>query len=187
MHERTSRIAGLVGLILAAVVLAGEPAAAEPASPRGQEQAASQSPAVLTPAVLLMLIRTTLVALNQANFTGNYTVLHGLGTPQLQAMSSPADLGTAFQNLREQRLDLSPVLVVSPELTKPPLVTQDGALRLTGVFRTQPVQITFVAVFRPVAGIWRVEGLSVNSQPAPPLPPLKPIANAAKLPPRSAR
>jgi hypothetical protein len=187
MRKRTSRIVGLVGLILAAVVLAGERSAAEPASTRGREQAASMSPAVPTPAVLLMLIRTTLVALNQANFTGNYTVLHGLGTPQLQAMSSPADLGIAFQNLRAQRLDLSPVLVVTPELSAPPLITQDGALRLTGMFRTQPVQITFVAVFRPVAGIWRVEGLSVNSQPASPPAPMKPIANAAAKPARATR
>jgi hypothetical protein len=188
MRRKTSRIAGLVSQILAVVLFAGQPAVAEPAPARGREQAASESPAIPTPAVLLMLIRTTLVALNQANFTGNYTVLHSLGTPHLQATSSPADLGIAFQNLREQRLDLSPVLVLPPELSQPPSITQDGALRLTGLFRTRPVEITFVAVFRPVAGIWRIEGLSVNSQASPPPAPLKPIANVvAKSVSRTAR
>ena len=96
------------------------------------------------PDVLLMLVRTTLVALNQANFTGNYSVLHDLGTPQLQAAHSQAQLGIAFTNLREQKLDLSRVLLLSPELTEPPSITSDGTLRLAGVFPTRPVQISFV-------------------------------------------
>lgn len=123
--------------------------------------------AVPQPDVLLLLVRTTLIALNQANFTGNYTVLHGLGTPHLQAEASPAQLGIAFTQLREQRLDLSRVLVIPPELTAPPNLTPDGRLRLTGVFRTSPVHIGFDMVFMPVAGIWRVEGLAVRAFPAP--------------------
>jgi hypothetical protein len=115
------------------------------------------------PDVLLLLVRTTLIALNQANFTGNYTVLHGLGTPHLQAEASPAQLGIAFTQLRDQRLDLSRVLVIPPELTEPPRMTPDGRLRLTGVFRTSPVHIGFDMVFMPVAGIWRVEGLAVRT------------------------
>jgi hypothetical protein len=120
-----------------------------------------------TPDVLLMLVRTTLVALNQANFTGNYAVLHALGTPRLQAMSSPVQLGIAFTNLREQRIDLSRVLLLAPELTEPPNIAPDGTLRLVGVFRTSPVQVAFVTVFKPVAGIWRIDGLSVRTLPAP--------------------
>ena len=119
------------------------------------------------PDVLLMLVRSTLVALNQANFTGNYSVLHDLGTPHLQATHSPAQLGIAFTNLREQKLDLSRVLLLSPDLTEPPTIAGDGTLRLAGVFPTRPVQITFVMTFRPIAGIWCIEGLSVSTLPAP--------------------
>ncbi len=122
---------------------------------------------VPTPDVLLMLVRTTLVALNQANFTGNYSVLHDLGTPHLQATNSQAQLGIAFTNLREQKLDLSRVLLLSPDLTEPPSITGDGTLRLAGVYPTSPVQITFVMTFRPIAGVWRIEGLSVATLPAP--------------------
>ena len=116
--------------------------------------------------VLLILVRTTLGALYQANFTGNYTVLHGLGTPDMQMRNSPAQLGIEFTNLRDQRLDLSPILVLSPAFTQPPSVTEDGTLRLAGVFRTRPVQISFVIVFKPIAGVWRVDGLSVSTGPA---------------------
>ena len=40
-----------------------------------------------------MLIRTTLLALNQAVQTGNFTVLRDLGSPDLQSANSPAQLG----------------------------------------------------------------------------------------------
>lgn len=123
--------------------------------------------AVPTPDVLLMLVRTTLVALNQANFTGNYSVLHDLGTPHLQATHSQAQLGIAFTNLREQKLDLSRVLLLSPDLTEPPSISSDGTLRMAGIFPTSPVQITFAMAFRPIAGIWRIEGLSVSTLPGP--------------------
>ena len=123
-----------------------------------------------TPDVLLMLVRTALVALNQANFTGNYSVLRDLGTPQLQAANSQAQLGIAFTDLRERRLDLSRVLLLSPELTEPPSVASDGTLRLAGVFSTSPVQISFAMAFRPVAGVWRIEGLSLRTLPPPGMP-----------------
>ena len=139
------------------------------------------------PDVLLMLVRTTLVALNQANFTGNYSVLRDLGTPQLQATHSPAQLGIAFTNLREQKLDLSRVLLLSPELTEPPSVTSDGTLRLAGVFPTSPVQISFVMAFRPVAGIWRIEGLSVWTLPPPGMAAATASGNKVPLPVRKTR
>jgi hypothetical protein len=59
------------------------------------------------------------------------------------------------------------VLVLSPELTEPASIAPDGTLRLVGVFRTSPVQISFVTLFKPVEGIWRIEGLSVQTLSAP--------------------
>ena len=142
---------------------------------------------VPTPDVLLMLVRTALVALNQANFTGNYSVLHDLGTPRLQSTASQAQLGIAFTNLREQKLDLSRVLLLSPELTEPPSVTHDGTLRLAGVFPTSPVQVAFVMAFRPVAGIWRIEGLSVSTLPPPGMAAATAAGNEVPLPVRKTR
>ena len=111
----------------------------------------------------MMLIRTTLIALNQANFTGNYTVLQDLGTPGLQASNSAAALGNAFTKLRDQRIDLSPVVVLAPELTETPAYTSEGKLRLAGFFPTEPQRISFVMVFQPVARTWRIDGLSVSA------------------------
>jgi hypothetical protein len=119
------------------------------------------------PEVILMLLRTTLVALNQANFTGNYTVLHGLASPALQAKHSAADLGAVFTELRKLNTDLSPVLVKSPELTEAPVMTPEGALRLVGYFPTRPLETKFVMQFVPVDNRWRLDGLSVTTARAP--------------------
>lgn len=140
---------------------AGKPAPAK-AAPSG-----AQTISVPAPEVLLMMVRTTLVALNQANFTGNYTVLHGLGSPQLQAKNTPADLGDAFAGLRGQNIDMSPVLVLTPQLTEKAGFTPEGALRLVGFFPSKPLQIEFVMNFLPVNDRWRIDGLSVSAVPAP--------------------
>jgi hypothetical protein len=135
----------------------------KPATEQATEQIVAQpASAVPPPEVLLMLVRNTVVALNQANFTGNYTVLRDLGSPSLQ-VTSAAELGIAFANLRQQGVDLSPALVLTPTLSESPAIGSDGVLRLAGHFPTKPLQINFLMTFQPVAGIWRLHGLSVNT------------------------
>ena len=169
MKKRALLSLTVAGLTIAAAHIAH----AESISPTAGG-AITQAPAIAMPAppVLLLLVRTTLVALNQANFTGNYTVLHALATPALQAKISPVQLGIAFTELREKNLDLSPVLLISPQLSEAPELAPDGALRLAGVFKTAPEQISFATIFKPVGGVWRIEALSVQAVAvrAPPQP-----------------
>ena len=79
---------------------------ANPVVPRKTVQRPSKGPTgpvtMPAPDVLVMMVRSTLVAVNQANFTGNYSVLRGLMTPALQARASAAQFAKAFANLREQ-------------------------------------------------------------------------------------
>jgi hypothetical protein len=138
--------------------------------------------AVPQPEVLLVLIRTAMSALDHANKTGNYSVLRELGGPGMQASSS-GQLGHLFAALRNSGVDLSPALVVTPQLTETPAITPAGQLNLIGTFPTSPSQITFQIVYQPVAGQWRLFGLSVSVIPvtgaaAPAAPP--PTASATK-------
>ena len=55
--------------------------ASQPAPQQTETQAQGPRLTVPTDDVLLILIRATLIALNQANVTGNYTVLRDLGAP----------------------------------------------------------------------------------------------------------
>lgn len=141
---------------------------AEPrAAPPQQSAATSPAPAIPQPEVLLVLIRTTLVALNQAIYTGNFTVLRDLGSPAFQAANSAAQLGVIFADLRNRNIDLFPSVVVTPELSDAPKITQEQILRLVGYFPTNPLQIQFQMLFQPVNGQWRLFGMAVNTAVPP--------------------
>jgi hypothetical protein len=161
-----------LGLI---VFLAAAGAAAQPA-PRTQPGTAfddrfnaaqnqqQQLPVKLEQA--LYLIRSTLLTLNDANRSGNYTVLRDLASPSFQAKNSAADLATIFGDLRERHFDLFAVALAAPQLSAAPHL-ENGMLRLTGFFPTRPLQINFDLLFENVGGQWRLFGISVQTPPAP--------------------
>ncbi|MGQ0455731.1 MAG: hypothetical protein ACT4OU_01580 [Hyphomicrobium sp.] len=152
-----------------------------PQAPSSPSAAASAQPPPVPPAeILLLLVRNAFAALNQANQTGNYTVLHALGSPTLQAQNSPAKLGIVFTDLREKGVDLAPTLVLTPQLTESPAVSANGELRLGGYFPTAPLQIDFTIVYRWVEARWRIDGMAVAAKPSPATAP--PPAPAAAKP-----
>jgi len=126
-----------------------------------------QQPAIPDPYKLNMMIRTTLIALNHANRTGNYTVLRDLAAPAFQQNNSAARLGEIFGNLRKRELDLSPILFFQPKLNRPAGITDNGLLRMTGFFETKPERISFDMFFQSVGGSWRLFGLAVDVAPPP--------------------
>ena len=93
------------------------PAAMVAAPPVMIAPAASHGLSLPDPFRLDMLIRSTLIALNQANDTGNYTVFRDLGSSAFQGANSAADLAGLFGNLRRQRIDLMPIIFVAPKPT----------------------------------------------------------------------
>jgi hypothetical protein len=100
----------------------------------------------------LILIRSTLLALAHVNATGNYTVLRDLGALSFQAVNSAARLSEIFSNLCAQRLDLSQLAVLEPQLTSPSQLDARGLLHVDGTFPSTMPQLTFSLVFEPVAG-----------------------------------
>jgi hypothetical protein len=129
------------------------------------QNATAEAPQVPDPYKLNMLIRTTLIALNQANRTGNYTVLRDLAAPAFQRTNNAARLAEIFAKLRKRDLDLSPILFFQPKLQGPANLTDNGLLRLTGYFETKPERISFDMLFQPVASDWRLFGLAVDVAP----------------------
>lgn len=140
----------------------------KPAPPA--KQAAAAKPKAKLPVSLpqaLYLIRSTLLTLNDANRSGNYTVLHDLAAPGFQNKNTPADLARIFADLRGRNFDLFAVALMAPKLTAPPQLERNGMLRLTGYFPTQPLQIRFDMLFANVAQHWRLFGISVATPQAP--------------------
>jgi hypothetical protein len=167
-------------LTLCALLGAMAAARAEtPAAPGG----AAGSTAMPDPYKMNMLIRTTLIALNQANQTGNYSVLRDLGTPQFQAMNTDASLAMNFSTLRQRNLDLSPVVFFDPKLIRPAAVQPNGVLRLTGFIDSKPERILFDLGFEATQGQWRLAAVIVDMKPAPPDQPAAADASGTKAAP----
>jgi hypothetical protein len=117
---------------------------------------------------LAILIHTSLIALNQANLTGNYSVLRDLGAPGFQQANPAAKLAEIFGHLRRQRLDLGPIVLFTPKLVRHPAIDERGLLTLSGFFETQPQRVEFDLLFQPVGGDWRLFGIRVGTAPANP-------------------
>lgn len=113
------------------------------------------------------LVRSTLMTLNDANRTGNYSVLRDLAAPAFQARNSAADLAQSFLDLRRRKFDLFAVSFADPEFNAPLDRDPGGKIRLTGFFPTQPLQIRFDLTFQSVDGQWKLLSISVATPEAP--------------------
>ena len=166
--------------LIASALLAGLPAVAEekkapakaPQQPNQQQAQPAQGaqqpqgPALPDAFKLNLLIRASVIALNQANQTGNYTVLQDLGAPAFRASNNSARLAQIFAALRHRQLDLSPVLFFTPKLTAQPQIAPNGLLRLVGYFPTTPERVNFDLIYQQIDGQWRLFGIGVSTSPA---------------------
>ncbi len=119
----------------------------------------------------LILVRSTLIALQQANQTGNYSVFYSLSSPGFQKLNSPERLSQLFAKLRAKNFDLSGVQVLEPQFTVLPEIYSNGTMRMAGFFPSVPMQVYFELQFAPVQGQWRLVGIGVDiagaTAPAP--------------------
>nr|WP_232375652.1 hypothetical protein [Mesorhizobium comanense] len=172
-------------------------AVAEPVLAQSQEQPTKKTQRTTKPAApkpanidrngVLILVRTSLLALDQANKTGNYSVLRDLGAPSFQA-NTAAKLAEIFASQRQQALDLGGVAVLEPQLTLLPQIEPSGMLHMAGFFPSVPMQVNFELLFAPHERQWKLFGLSVNlSNGAPQAPATEPApATPATEPPPEA-
>jgi hypothetical protein len=180
-----------IALSLAALVASSPALAQQQAAPQ-----AAPKPANIDRNGVLMLVRSTLLALDHANKTGNYTVLRDLAAPGFQVGNNAARLAEIFAKLRTDKLDLAGVAVIDPQLSLLPQIEANGMMHMAGFFPSVPSQVNFELIYAPVDGQWRLFGISVAlgqaapaapSPPDPPPPPAKqpqPSKQPAKQPPK---
>jgi outer membrane biosynthesis protein TonB len=142
---------------------------------------AAPHPAQIDRNGVMILIRETLLALDQANKTGNYTVLRDLGAPAFQT-NTASRLSEIFAKERNDNIDLSGVAVIDPQLTLLPQIEANGLLHMTGFFPSVPSQVNFDLAYAAVNGQWRLFGISVALGRTEPTAPSPPPAAAAPAP-----
>ena len=151
---------------LAGVAIAQEPSSPPSAIGGTSKQAGSKGPQVPHPNQLMILIRSTLLAVNHANLTGNYSVLRDLGTPGFQQSNTAATLAEIFKDLRDRNLDLGPIALLDAKLREEPSVDANGQLRLTGFFPSRPEQVNFDLAFYYRKDRWLLHGIALNTTPS---------------------
>jgi len=170
-------------IVLAAALLAAYPAAAQVSTPRkpaaatkpkaattDQKQADQKQNAVRLPVPpaekLVLLVRLSLLTLNDALQTGNYTVLRDRAGPSFSSNNTAAQLGRIFAQLESQNLDLSAVATQTPTLTAAEVSDGQPLLHIAGFFPGQAGQLSFDLIYEAYAGHWRLFGISVSELPA---------------------
>ncbi len=148
--------------VLLPLVLAAAPAAA---------QGKTQAPPLPDRREAARLIWTSLIALDQANRTGNYTVLRDLAAPSFQRTNDAARLAAIFARLRKQDIGLDRVVLETPVIRRGPEAMKDGRVRISGFFPTRPEGILFDLIFERVGHEWRLYGISVAPSEPPPVEP----------------
>lgn len=116
----------------------------------------------------LKLLWSIMAAVDQANRTGNYSVLRDLGTAGFQANNNQAALGAIFAGLRGQQVDLAETLLATPVWEISPRMVAPTVLRMRGSFPLRPNAVAFDLLFAWEGGGWRLEGVFVGALPAQP-------------------
>lgn len=122
---------------------------------------------------LSKLIWSTILAVDHANRSGNYSVLRDMAAQGFQINNNPAKLAQIFTGIRNSRIDLSNALLVPPTYTEPPRQVQADIFEVKGVFQLRPVSIYFDLFYQWEQGSWKLFGIDLrpvpmaSSMPAP--------------------
>lgn len=127
----------------------------------GTASGAPTQPALPMPdqAALARLVWSTMAAVDHANKTANYSVVHALGSANFQSANTAASLANTFASIRQQRIDLSDTLLVEPTYQFGPRI-ENGLLRVRGAFRMRPRGIQFDLLYEWNGG-WKIFGVAL--------------------------
>jgi hypothetical protein len=113
-----------------------------------------------------ILIKTTLLTFNDANVTGNYTVLHAKLSKPFRDQFPPDRLKEVFKVFNEKHIDIDLIAAKAPIPSQEPKVTEGGVLQLYGYFDTTPSRVAYELEFIMSDGDWKPIRINVNIKPA---------------------
>ena len=139
--------------LIAALIALAAPARAENTVPSAQLQE--------------ILIKTSLLTLNDANITGNYAVLHAKLAKPFRDQFSPDRLKQIFKPFADQKLDYSLIAARPPVASAESIIDRRGALVTRGYFDTRPSRLTYEIDFLPSEGEWKPIKLNIDLKSVP--------------------
>jgi len=121
--------------------------------------------AVPSSAAQEVLIKTSLLTLNDAIVSGNYTVLHAKLAKPFREQFDPDRLKQAFKSFADQKIDMAAISAAPPVASGDAQIDDRGALLLRGRFEVGRSRVTYELDFVQSEGEWKPLGLNVNFKP----------------------
>jgi hypothetical protein len=136
----------ILRVIVAGLVLVATPASAQK---------------VPDPVPLEALIKVTLLSFNDANVTGNYTVLHAKLSKPFRDQFPPDRLKEVFKAFSDNHIDFDIIAAKPPIATEEPKVSDSGTLSVKGRFDTNP-NVNYDLDFIMSDGEWKAIKINVR-------------------------
>jgi hypothetical protein len=117
--------------------------------------------------VLEALVKVSLLTFNDANVTGNYTVLHAKLSKPFREQFPPERLKEVFRDFNEKNIDFDIIAAMTPTYDPRPAVDGDGKLIVKGTFPTEPSRLAFELDFIPSDAEWKLIRINVKLGSSP--------------------
>jgi hypothetical protein len=108
------------------------------------------------------LVKSSLLSLNDANVTGDYSVFHAKLSKPFREQFSPDQLKETFREFSDKHVDYDIIAAYAPVYGKPPVVDDEGKLLIEGYFPTEPKRLYFKLDFIPSDGEWKLIRIKVD-------------------------
>ena len=125
---------------------------------------AVQAQKVPEPLAQEILIKGILMTFNDANITGNYTILHARMAKPFRDEFAPERLAGIFKAFRDQKSNFAIIVTLPPIANEPPSV-EKGVLKLYGHFATTPSRVNYFLEFMGSEGEWKASRVEVQLKP----------------------
>lgn len=109
-----------------------------------------------------VLVKSTLLTFNDANVTGNYTVLHAKLSKPFRDKFPPERLKEVFKVFHDKRIDFDLIAAKQPIASKPAQVSDNGVLMLRGHFDTKPNGVYYELDYILSDGEWKPIRINVQ-------------------------
>ncbi len=126
---------------------------------------ASAADRIPSPTAQEILIKTSLLTLNDAIVSGDYTVLHTKLAKPFREQFDPDRLKQTFKSFADQKIDMAAISAARPVATDDARIDDRGVLLLRGRFDVDRSRLAYALDFLPSEGELKPIGPHVSVKP----------------------
>lgn len=145
------------------VALIAGPAQAQVQQIQGEPQVQPPPSMRPTPSQLELskMIWGTFAAVDQANRSGNYSVLRDISSQGFQIANNASRLSDIFAGLRNAQIDLTNAFLVPPTYLEAPQLIREDMFQVTGIFQLRPISLAFDFTYQWEQGQWKLFAINI--------------------------